>query len=54
MAIHRPITFIVKHISLSFFFAVSGKTPYTISLVANKLGKNMLAFAEDLSYSQGD
>ena len=27
---------------------------YTISLVANKLGKNMLAFAENLSYSQGD
>ena len=27
---------------------------YTISLVANKLGKNMLAFAEELSYSQDD
>ena len=27
---------------------------YTISLVANKLGKNMLAFAEDFSYSQDD
>ena len=27
---------------------------YTISLVANKLGKNMLAFAEDFSYSQGN
>ena len=25
-----------------------------ISLVANKLGKNMLAFAEDFSYSQGN
>ena len=24
------------------------------SLVANKLGKNMLAFAEDFSYSQDD
>ena len=30
------------------------KFMYTISLVANKLGKNMLAFAEDLSYSQDD
>ena len=30
MAIHRSITFIVKHISLSFFFAVSGKTPYEL------------------------
>ena len=27
---------------------------YTISLVANKLGKNMLVFAEDFSYSQDD
>ena len=27
---------------------------YTISLVANKLGKNMLAFAEDFSYTQDD
>ena len=27
---------------------------YTISLVANKLGKNMLAFAEDFSYPQGN
>ena len=26
----------------------------TISLVANKLGKNMLVFAEDFSYSQDD
>ena len=30
------------------------KFMYTISLVANKLGKNMLALAEDLSYSQDD
>ena len=30
------------------------KFEYTISLVANKLGKNMLAFAEELSYSQDD
>ena len=27
---------------------------YTISLVANKLGKNMLVFAEGFSYSQDD
>ena len=27
MAIHRLNTFIVKHISLSFLSAVSGKTP---------------------------
>ena len=26
---------------------------YTISLVANKLGENMLSFSEDFSYSQG-
>ena len=27
---------------------------YTISLVANKLGKNIIAFTEDFSYSQGN
>ena len=27
---------------------------YTISLVANKLGKNILTFAEDFSYTQDD
>ena len=30
MAIHRFITFIVKHISLSHVQAVSGKTPYSM------------------------